>query len=112
MDFGNADQAKAKADFDNAFAAFTSSNKSQTSNGADGAKAQSAFDSEFPPISELERDDESDSDSERGGFDDDFTPTSPKHKADTKTAGPEPTPEAKQVDATAAKEPTEGLNRV
>ncbi|GJN84947.1 hypothetical protein PLIIFM63780_008511 [Purpureocillium lilacinum] len=112
MDFGNTDQAKAKADFDNAFAAFTSSNKSQTSNGADGAKAQSAFDSEFPPISELERDDESDSDSERGGFDDDFTPTSPKHKADTKTAGPEPTPEAKQVDATAAKEPTEGLNRV
>lgn len=112
MDFGNTDQAKAKADFDNAFAAFTSSNKSQTSNGADGAKAQSAFDSEFPPISELERDDESESDSERGGFDDDFTPTSPKHKADTKTAGPEPTPEAKQVDATAAKEPTEGLNRV
>ncbi|UNI19974.1 hypothetical protein JDV02_006116 [Purpureocillium takamizusanense] len=111
VEFGNTDQAKAKADFDNAFAAFTSSSKSQNSTAADGAKTQSAFDSEFPPISELERDDDSDSDSERGGFDDDFTPTSPKHKADGKTTGSEPAPEAKQSDAAAAKEPTDGLSR-
>ncbi|KAJ6441896.1 54S ribosomal protein L33, mitochondrial [Purpureocillium lavendulum] len=111
MDFRKTDEAKAKADFDNAFAAFTSSNKGQTPAGTDGAKAQSAFDSEFPPISELERDDESESDSERGGFDDDFTPTSPRQKHDAKAAEPEPASEVKQSEVPTAKEPAEGTNR-
>ena len=72
--FGNTDQAKAKADFENAFAAFKSSGSAKPSE----AKQKDAFDTEFPPISELEKDDESDSDSEHGGFDDDFTPASPE----------------------------------
>lgn len=74
--FGEDDGAKAKADFDNAFAAFTSS-KSTAPTEAAAPKAKSAFDSEFPPISEIERD-ESDSESEQGGFDDDFAPASPE----------------------------------
>ncbi|KAF9870480.1 UBA/TS-N domain-containing protein [Colletotrichum karsti] len=79
--FAAMDQNKAKADFDNAFASFTSAHKSSDKSGADGAKSFSAFDSEFPPISELDRDDdESDSASERGGFDDDFAPASPQAK--------------------------------
>jgi epidermal growth factor receptor substrate 15 len=78
------DQAKAKADFDNAFAAFSSSNnnRSQTAPQASHTTT-SAFDSEFPPISEVERDDDSDSDSEDGGFADDFAPASPPPKAVT-----------------------------
>ncbi|TFB05025.1 hypothetical protein CCMA1212_003056 [Trichoderma ghanense] len=98
--FDNTDHAKAKADFDNAFAAFTSTKTSGT--GADKGSAavkpqgafDNAFDTEFPPISELERD-VSDSDSERGGFDDDFAPASPENnKATEKQAAPEPTPES------------------
>jgi epidermal growth factor receptor substrate 15 len=70
------DQEKAKADFDDAFAAFTSA-KTQTKSNLDNSKAFAAFDSEFPPISELERDD-SDSDlASEHGFDDDFAPASP-----------------------------------
>ncbi|KJZ80302.1 hypothetical protein HIM_00152 [Hirsutella minnesotensis 3608] len=81
--FGNADQAKAKADFDNAFAAFAASGRSQAA-ATEGSASQSAFDSEFPPISEVERDDDSDSESERGGFDDDFAPLSPRVAASEK----------------------------
>ncbi|KAF7556090.1 hypothetical protein G7046_g6392 [Stylonectria norvegica] len=82
--FGPVDQAKAKADFDNAFAAFTTG-KGQAKPAPDTSKAANTFDSEFPPISELERDDdESDSASEQGGFeggfDDDFAPASPPSK--------------------------------
>ncbi|KAK1251154.1 hypothetical protein MKX07_005709 [Trichoderma sp. CBMAI-0711] len=100
--FDNTDHAKAKADFDNAFAAFTSTKTS--GNGADKGSAavkpqaafDNAFDAEFPPISELERD-VSESDSERGGFDDDFAPASPENKAKEKqAAAPEPTPESQR----------------
>jgi epidermal growth factor receptor substrate 15 len=79
--FGGNDEAKAKADFENAFAAFTTS-KTQSKPSPEANKS-SAFDSEFPPISELERDDEEDSDSssDNGGFDDNFTPASPPAKA-------------------------------
>ncbi|PHH76644.1 hypothetical protein CDD80_1358 [Ophiocordyceps camponoti-rufipedis] len=70
--FSNGNDAKAKADFDDAFASFAATGKTQA---ADGAKSQPGFASEFPPISELEHDDESDSNSERAGFDDDFSPT-------------------------------------
>ncbi|KAL7937731.1 endocytic protein [Trichoderma chlorosporum] len=96
--FDNTDHAKAKADFDNAFAAFTSA-KSPSSGADNGAAAvkphnafDNAFDTEFPPISELERD-VSDSDSEKGGFDDDFAPASPENKAKGKQIALEPSPE-------------------
>lgn len=92
--FGSVDQAKAKEDFDNAFAAFSTS-KAQDGGWKDryepdaGSKSRSAFDAEFPPISSLERDDDSDSDSERGGFEDDFAPASPlpPKEGETKPAG-------------------------
>ncbi|KAL6356710.1 hypothetical protein LRP88_10315 [Fusarium phalaenopsidis] len=77
--FGGADEAKAKADFENAFAAFTTA-KNQTKPVQETNKPTSAFDSEFPPISELERDDDSDSSSDQGGFEDDFAPASPPSK--------------------------------
>ncbi|UPK89354.1 hypothetical protein LCI18_000289 [Fusarium solani-melongenae] len=77
--FGGADEAKAKADFENAFAAFTTA-KNQTKPAQETNKSTSAFDSEFPPISELERDDDSDSSSDQGGFEDDFAPASPPSK--------------------------------
>ncbi|PTD04822.1 putative calcium-binding protein [Fusarium culmorum] len=78
--FGGHDEAKAKADFENAFAAFTTA-KTQSRPSPEANKS-SAFDSEFPPISELERDEEEDSDSssDNGGFDDNFTPASPPAK--------------------------------
>ncbi|KAK2594571.1 hypothetical protein QQS21_007701 [Conoideocrella luteorostrata] len=79
--FGSTDQAKAKADFDNAFAAFSSSKTPAAGESAVAKdKTVDAFSTEFPPISELEHDDDSDSDSERGGFDDDFAPASPPSK--------------------------------
>ncbi|OAA58201.1 EF hand domain protein [Cordyceps fumosorosea ARSEF 2679] len=74
--FGD-DKDKAKADFDNAFAAFTSAKSTTPADTAAAPKTKSASDTEFPPISEIERDEDSDSESEQGGFDDDFAPTSP-----------------------------------
>lgn len=74
--FGQGDQDKAKADFDSAFAAFTSSKGSTAASGTT-TKSKSAFDTEFPPISEIERE-ESDTESEPEGFDDDFSPASPE----------------------------------
>ncbi|KAL2149743.1 hypothetical protein VTH82DRAFT_8395 [Thermothelomyces myriococcoides] len=73
------DQDKAKEDFESAFASFKQARAAAASS-ADTAKAFSNFNTEFPPISELERDDDSDSESERGGFDDDFAPASPPAK--------------------------------
>ncbi|KAL2131210.1 hypothetical protein VTI74DRAFT_5413 [Chaetomium olivicolor] len=73
------DQDKAKEDFESAFASFKQARAATTSN-ADTSKAFVTFNTEFPPISELERDDDSDSESERGGFDDDFAPASPASK--------------------------------
>ncbi|KAJ0304260.1 hypothetical protein COL516b_006151 [Colletotrichum fioriniae] len=73
----------AKADFDDAFASFTSAHSNSDKAGTDTTKPFSAFDSEFPPISELDRDDDdddSDTASEGGGFDDDFAPASPQAK--------------------------------
>lgn len=91
--FGNMDQAKAKEDFDNAFAAFSSSKSPDAwkeKSGEEPAKARSAFHTEFPPISSLERDDYSDSDSEKGGFEDDFAPapSTQQKAAETKPALP------------------------
>ncbi|PHH81500.1 hypothetical protein CDD82_647 [Ophiocordyceps australis] len=76
--FGVKDEAKAKADFDNAFAAFSAS-KSHGADMSHRAKNQSSFDAEFPPIMKLERDDDDDSDteSENDGFEDNFAPPAP-----------------------------------
>ncbi|KAH6670651.1 hypothetical protein B0J14DRAFT_485405 [Halenospora varia] len=78
--------ATAKDDFDAAFAGFGNSapklqERQHTGSSAAGSIAAAApgFNKEFPPIAELENDDDSDSASERGGFEDDFTPASPGH---------------------------------
>ncbi|OAA35662.1 EF hand domain protein [Metarhizium rileyi] len=78
--FGSTDQAKAKADFENAFAAFTASGNGQAASETDINKSTDVFSTEFPPIAELEAADDSESESERGGFDDDFTAASPAGK--------------------------------
>lgn len=78
------DQAKAKEDFESAFASFKASTPKDASaevSGTDQAKNRTAFDAEFPPISELEKDDESDS-ADEAGFDDDFAPASPPNASD------------------------------
>lgn len=97
--FGADDQAKAKADFDNAFAAFTTS-KGKAPEGASATKEPSGF--EFPPISEME-DQDSDSSSE-GGFEDDFAPTSPGPKMPEKPSVPEPSAAEAAPPAVPAKE--------
>lgn len=78
--FGPVDDAKAKADFDSAFASFKTNKKQDKPQGTE-SHGFSNFSTEFPPISELETND-SDSESEKGagfdGFDDDFAPSSPK----------------------------------
>lgn len=92
--FSAMDQAKAKEDFDNAFASFKAFSGSKGSSGAaeaaaaDPAKGFSAFNAEFPPITELEHDDESDSEDGEGGFDDDFAPASPNEKGLDKPGSP------------------------
>lgn len=79
--FAAMDQSKAKDDFESAFASFK---KARAQGSEPTSNATKAFASEFPPISELERDDESDSESDRR-FDDDFAPASPPSKPVEKT---------------------------
>jgi len=75
----------AKDDFDAAFAGFGNSAKPQershtgNSSNEGSSAAPSGFHKEFPPIAELEDDDDTDSASDAGGFDDDFSPGSPGH---------------------------------
>ncbi|CAJ2511744.1 Uu.00g073690.m01.CDS01 [Anthostomella pinea] len=80
--FGNMkNTGNAKVDFDSAFASFANSSaKPQEKPAKEPSNAFSSFNTEFPPISELERDDESDSASEGNKFDDDFAPASPAEK--------------------------------
>ncbi|KAK4102492.1 hypothetical protein N658DRAFT_506128 [Parathielavia hyrcaniae] len=90
--FAVADQDKAKEDFESAFASFKQA-RATTGSNADTSKAFTNFSTQFPPISELERDEESDTESERGGFDDDFAPASPPSKmaekgAESRSASP------------------------
>ncbi|KAI0445535.1 hypothetical protein F4803DRAFT_560047 [Xylaria telfairii] len=78
---GMKDTGNAKMDFDSAFANLpNSSSKLSEKSAKDSSNVFSSFHTEFPPISELERDDESDSASEGNRFDDDFTPASPPRK--------------------------------
>jgi epidermal growth factor receptor substrate 15 len=92
--FAAMDQAKAKEDFESAFASFKNAKAKSpdTSSSNDATQAFSTFDSEFPPISELEKDDDSDSSSDRGGFDDDFAPVSPKAGDKKETIQPPSSP--------------------
>ncbi|CAL3967041.1 unnamed protein product [Diplocarpon coronariae] len=74
----------AKDDFDSAFAGFGGAAKKQErsntgNSSASGSAAATGFNKEFPPIAELADDEDSDSNSESGGFDDDFAPASPGH---------------------------------
>lgn len=76
----------AKDDFDAAFAGFGTSATTQerthtgsSSNEGSTAAQASGFNKEFPPIAELDNDEDSDSGSDAGGFDDDFAPGSPGH---------------------------------
>jgi epidermal growth factor receptor substrate 15 len=66
-----------KVDFDSAFAGFGSS-RQNTAPVANGA-TDNRINKEFPPIEDLNHDDESDSDAEHG-FDDNFTAASPQQK--------------------------------
>lgn len=101
--FAAMDQAKAKDDFESAFASFK---KARAQGPEPVADAPKTFTSEFPPISELEHDDDSDSESDRG-FDDDFAPASPPPKPIEKRSEgskpPSPTlSKTVQADATAS----------
>ncbi|KAI0181232.1 hypothetical protein GGR52DRAFT_523368 [Hypoxylon sp. FL1284] len=99
--FGNLkDNGNAKVDFESAFASMgNSSNKPQDKSTKDNF---SSFDAEFPPISELERD-ESDSASEGNRFDDDFAPASPTDKKTDSNQAPA-SPTASKTSATSAAE--------
>ncbi len=78
--FSAIDQAKAKEDFESAFASFKSGKAAKGPEGLDmdASKSIATFTSEFPPIEVLEKPEEPNSDSEHAGFDDDFAPASPK----------------------------------
>jgi epidermal growth factor receptor substrate 15 len=89
----------AKDDFDAAFAGFGAapakiqerSNTGNSSASGSAGAVPASFNKEFPPIAELEHDDDSESASDGGGFDDDFAPASPGHAR--KTSAPKvPTP--------------------
>ncbi len=76
----------AKNDFDAAFAGFGGSSAAKELPGVpqsastQAAKATSSFNTEFPPLRDLEPDDDdSDTSGDHGGFEDDFTSASPSH---------------------------------
>lgn len=90
--------SSAKADFDAAFAGFGSGkqfqerqNTGSSLNGSVGSASK--FNQEFPPIENLDREEDSESNSEHG-FDDNFAPASPQSKREDAapapaTSGPE-----------------------
>ncbi|KAK8009268.1 ef hand domain-containing protein [Apiospora marii] len=90
----------AKDDFDSAFASFSGGSSSGQEKPKDTNNTFTKFDSEFPPISEINRDDEdSETASEGNGFDDDFAPVSPTTKKADTTEAPKA---ASPVEATKA----------
>jgi epidermal growth factor receptor substrate 15 len=81
----------AKVDFDAAFAGFGALAKTQErsntgNSSASGSAVPASFSKEFPPIAELDHDDDSESASDGGGFDDDFAPASPGHARKTSSS--------------------------
>lgn len=81
----------AKDDFDAAFAGFGGPAKTQErsntgNSSASGSAVPASFSKEFPPIAELDHDDDSESASDGGGFDDDFAPASPSHARKTSSS--------------------------
>lgn len=123
--FSSVDQAKAKDDFESAFASFKNAHTkpaaagasafdmpSSSTGGSEGKEPTvAAFASEFPPISELERDDDSDSESDRDGFDDDFAPTSPKPATETNTIGVASSEDIKPTSPSTAHSGADGASR-
>lgn len=79
--------AAVKDDFDSAFASLGPGKSQERQNSMGSSKPATDVNAEFPPLKEVEQDDESDSGSEHG-FDDDFTTPSPKN---SKKTGPETT---------------------
>jgi epidermal growth factor receptor substrate 15 len=81
----------AKNDFDSAFAGFGGSSapkeRQATASSANDSLPQTAgnFNREFPPLQELDHDDDSDTSGEHGGFEDDFTSVSPNHSRQEST---------------------------
>ncbi|KAF1989186.1 hypothetical protein K402DRAFT_391337 [Aulographum hederae CBS 113979] len=85
--FGAPERTAGKPDFDAAFASFGNMKPTpegpapgSTTNGS--ADPSNKFNSEFPPIEDLSKDDDSDTSEDRG-FDDDFTQASPAHRRQT-----------------------------
>ncbi len=94
--FSVLDEAKAKEDFESAFASHKKARtKAPEDAGPEAPKALRAFDTEFPPITELEKHDESDSESDRAGFEDDFAPASPRPAENARTIQQAPPSPAK-----------------
>lgn len=89
--------------FDSAFADFKSKPSGDKVGDGLTSKSVDAFNAEFPPISQLEQDDDSDSDNEKGGFDDNFETGSPKNgkgkeKANISGSSGAPAPESGSED--------------
>ncbi|KAL7270330.1 hypothetical protein RUND412_006966 [Rhizina undulata] len=85
--------ANSKQDFDDAFKTFGIPGRVQERQhtGGSGSMSANRFDKEFPPIEEINQDDDSESDNDRG-FDDNFTTTSPLQTTTAPaTTGPPPT---------------------
>lgn len=72
-------------DFDDAFKSFRTQERQNTGGSATGSMSASRFDKEFPPIEEVGRDEDSDSDNDKG-FDDNFTSSPPPQQPPTTPA--------------------------
>ncbi|ORY10542.1 hypothetical protein BCR34DRAFT_601992 [Clohesyomyces aquaticus] len=96
--------ASAKVDFDQAFAGFGTS-QSSSSGTAGPQVSASKFNKEFPPIQDIEHDDDSDSTSEQG-FADNFTSASPQqHRASVgQNQQPQPRPATGTTSGDSAKD--------
>lgn len=74
-------------DFDDAFKSFRTQERQNTGGSATGSMSASRFDKEFPPIEEVGRDEDSDSDNDKG-FDDNFTSNPPPQQPPTTSPAP------------------------
>lgn len=77
----------ASKDFDEAFKSFRTQERQNTGGSATGSMTASRFDKEFPPIEEVGRDEDSDSDNDKG-FEDNFTSSPPPQQPPTTSPAP------------------------
>lgn len=83
-----------KGDFDAAFAGLNrpakmqerSNTGSSIGSGSAAGPSIAGFNKEFPPIAEMDQDEDTESEGEVGGFDDDFAPSSPGHTRNKSSA--------------------------